>query len=465
MKKQNRNNQIRIQKKRERKNLKRKGKTYNGNKVVSHAYTTLNKPEEYFENIIEGSKSTTYTHFFNNGFYNKKYFNDVVIVPKVFSFHTNYDKSLDCIKRVFSSIYEFKFFQKDQQFILSFEKCEKVETSALLLLHTIVLDYFKYAKKISTKLGLNFNYKNIILKISNNDNVNNILQAVGFPGHGFVNTTASIPVYSLKVIIGNRKKKKHNEQSKLTISIKVRNFINTCLSRNGFSLSKQGINAFDNMIGEILNNAEDHSDIDDWFLTGNLFEYKNPSETEGTIGELNLVFLNLGHSIYEGFEESKKINEDNYSEMESLYNRFLEKNYTFKSSAPFSKENLMSLYALQEGYSRLHYEDEGRGTGTMTFIRAFFEIGNYENQKLSIIPRLSIYSGYTNICITNKHPPFLRDNIYFLSLNKEENLIAPPSKDHLRELNNRFPGTMLSVKMYINKNHILSKINKNNNEN
>lgn len=48
-----------------------------------------------------------------------------------------------------------------------------------------------------------------------------------------------------------------------------------------------------------------------------------------------------------------------------------------KGDICFTKDDLYTLYCLQEGISRLKYEDESRGRGTMNFIRAFITLGSF----------------------------------------------------------------------------------------
>lgn len=204
------------------------------------------------------------------------------------------------------------------------------------------------------------------------------------------------------------------------------------------------------MISEILNNAEDHGFLNTWYCFGNLFE-SNPSlSPNDVVGEINLAFMNLGDSIYQGFEKTKLLNNQLYSQMEIMYNKVM----LISGFKTFTRENLFTLYALQEGFSRLKYEREDRGTGTIKFISSFLELGDYENSEMKCFPHLSIYSGNTYLRCTPDLKPFDLEGVKYLSLNKNNNLTEPPDLNSLKSLPMKFPGTLLVVKIFLNESHL-----------
>lgn len=68
-------------------------------------------------------------------------------------------------------------------------------------------------------------------------------------------------------------------------------------------LNPVGENVIDKLLSEILNNAEDHSIHNEWYVNG--VSYKEIVDGEPII-ELNLGILNLGFSIAEGLSKSKE---------------------------------------------------------------------------------------------------------------------------------------------------------------
>ena len=212
------------------------------------------------------------------------------------------------------------------------------------------------------------------------------------------------------------------------------------------------------MIGEILANADDHSSIDQWFVYGS-FSLNQDIHTSqlSSSGELNLIFLNFGNSIYQGFENCKHENHEMYQTMEMLYQKVINTNQLAQT---FSKEGMFSLYALQEGFSRLLHEDCSRGIGTMTFIRSFLDLGYNSKDNNSI---LYILSGKTLIKCNSKFKPFKHKDRYYLSLNDSQTLQEPPSEDCLVKLDEHFPGTLLLTKLFLHEDHLKKLANGKNN--
>lgn len=119
----------------------------------------------------------------------------------------------------------------------------------------------------------------------------------------------------------------------------------------------------------------------------------------------------------------------------------------------FAKEDLYTLYCLQEGISRLKYEDESRGRGTMNFLRAFITLGAFGKKNPQYKPHLNIISGRTIINCDNERGPYKKDKSFFLSLNQENDISILPDQKYLKHIYQYFPGTFLEVKIYLNKTY------------
>ena len=108
----------------------------------------------------------------------------------------------------------------------------------------------------------------------------------------------------------------------------------------------------------------------------------------------------------------------------------------------------------------------------MKFLRAFFEIGDYENINANTKPLLSILSGTTKLLTDNLLKPypkiiagdasndFTDSHYYFISLNPQMDMEKPPEESHLQTLRASFPGTLLSVKVFLNEQHLIAKIDR-----
>jgi len=94
----------------------------------------------------------------------------------------------------------------------------------------------------------------------------------------------------------------------------------------------------------------------------------------------------------------------------------------------------------------------------MKFINSFFAFGDYEDQLKQYFPSLTIFSGSTEVICDNQYRPIEKSGMFLLSLNAHNSLEKAPEKSHLRSLKFPFPGTLLSIKLYINKEHLDKKM-------
>lgn len=376
-------------------------------------------------------------------------------IPELFSLEDNYDETILKLALIRKSLLIFL----GGKFVIDFTNCKKADFSGLFLLKVILDEYIKELKRLDDRL---LHYKaapTIKIQHSKNEDVNLKLLANALINNAQAKETAFIPISILNLVTGRKNQRHYAENKKGSAATTIREYINVGLRRHNLELNPIGDGYLDGLISEILNNAEDHSLFDKWYAFANLFETKRNLLNTEVVGEINLAFLNFGYSIYEGFEETKKLNFQVYNEMDAMCGLV---SSTSKGKA-FTKENLFTLYALQEGNSRLRYAEESRGTGTMKFINSFLNLGDYEDEAKGFKPHLMIYSGSTVLICDNKYRPFEIEGAYYLSLNKENDMTVAPESSHLRSLKNRFPGTLLTGKIYLNESHLKKKIEKNGN--
>jgi hypothetical protein len=377
-------------------------------------------------------------------------------MPRIFCLEKKYDEVILKFSEIRSTIISGKF----DTIIIDFTLTTEVSFEVLFLLKVILDEYLNYLKKQDLKLTELKLAPNIRIRKPKNVDVSNKLIANEILIKTSINEEeALIPITKTKMIKGSKKQKNYHENKKGFAGKKIRELIDRGLSSHGYILSDEGINNLDGIISEVLNNAEDHSqEIDSWYTYGNLFETQSLKGNDNFVGEVNLAFLNFGDSIFQGFEKTKYDNSECYNQMDSLTNNIIAK------SNNFDKESLFTLYALQEGYSRLKNEEKSRGTGTMKFINSFLNLGDFEDLERQYSPKLLIYSGKTLLKCDNKFKPFTVDNSYYLSLNSTKNLLDSPETSHLKKLRLNFPGTFLVVKIYLNKSQLQKKIRDNGQE-
>lgn len=441
---------IQIQRRRERKRLKRIHKCH----FYRSSFTTELK-EDTFKKKVDDKRLEKFefklNNFLNeNGNQPTKKLATEIIIPNDFSLEHNYNDTILTLSLIRRSLIKFL----GRKFIIDFSNCQNAGFSALFLLKVILEEYLKELKKLHIGLLIYKAYPEIIIQNSKKEAVNLRLLAHGIIKNVQKPQTDFIPISILNMITGHKNQKHYHENKKGPAVTSLRQYINSCLKRYGFELNPQGEGFFDGLISEILNNAEDHSLFDTWYAFANLFENKRDANCSVIIGEINFAFLNFGYSIYEGFEETKTKNHLVYNEMDSMCKFISTKNGGNK----FTRENLFTFYALQDGNSRLNYERESRGTGTMKFIKSFLNLGDYQDDSKGYVPKLFIFSGTTMLKCDNKFKPFDIDGVNYLSLNSENDMTLPPKASHLTTLSAKFPGTLISGKIYLNENHLKKKV-------
>lgn len=301
------------------------------------------------------------------------------------------------------------------------------------------MDFFSWRKSAVNRGILMDFLPSLSLKEEMTEEINNLLSTMHFPVKIIPKNKIHVPIF--KLLKGKANELSYKENSKGRVSKKIRLYINACLKLHGVELDSSGVSLFDSLIGEILANADDHSSIKTWYVYVSYIIDDISKVRKDRIGELNLLFLNFGDSIFEGFEKSRHKIAQSYSEMEQLYDHAI----TSKGLCEkFPFDSMVTLYALQEGYSRLLHESESRGIGTMTTVKSFLDLGFTDELHDSM---LYFLSGRSLLKCTKKYAPFNHENRYYLSLNNENDLMKPPDENNVITLKDSFPGTILLSKI------------------
>lgn len=385
-----------------------------------------------------------------------------VEIPEIFCLCTNYSQSMVAIKEFASSIYDYLGFEIK----LDFSKCNKADTAALFLLQIIRQELNIIIEEMGKRLTL-LNLKTEVTLIpSKKPDVMRLLIMTGYPVDikKFNSENKEIvtmqPIDDMGLFKGNSRQQQVRENRKPVATQRVVEYLNKCLDRHGYQLTEEDKNSVGGIVGEVLSNCEDHSLSDAWYITAN-FSTDLKESPDTSIGELNITIMNFGLSYYEAFEETKKNNHHIYDQVSDLAASTRNKNPNMK----FGDEQLFTLIMMSDQVSRLKYKETSRGTGTIKFLRSFIELGDFEDKIKGYVPNLSILTGNTQLICDNELKPFLKDTVYCLSLNPENDLRVPPRESHLKILSEKFPGTLLSVKIYLNKQHLDKKYGGNNYDN
>jgi hypothetical protein len=393
----------------------------------------------------------------NNQFLKSKSVLSKIQVPTNLSFYDRFSETLLFFERLCSSLY-----LHPRSITIDFSDCKLINIASATLMQIIITDFIEFQDEYNRKNFKKLKKKLIFIK-SKNLNVIKTLHALNLFSIDKEDEKRLLgkKYIPLGLKVGLKLRKSYYENRKGAICKEFRNFINSCLKQSEIQLNENGENNLDSLISEILGNAEDHSQVIKWYVNGVSFIETPDSEP---VIEVNFAILNFGYSFFEGFEITKNKNHMIYQKMMDLYSLH-EKLMDGQIVKKFSKEALFTLYSLQEGVSRLKFEDESRGNGTMNFIRAFISLGAFGEKNPKYKARLNIVSGHTLLTCDSDHSPIKENSIYLLPLNKNRNIRELPSSEMLHNFNDYFPGTILQVKIFLNKTFFMDLLKKNNGSN
>ena len=340
--------------------------------------------------------------------------------PRVFSLTKNPDETISFIKIVSSCFY----YDGNIEITINFDKTTDIDIAAISLLDIIIVEGFEYFKKIGKVARVKGSYPDDF-------NAKWIFAQTGLPK--YIDPTA--PISYGEILLNPLDK---IEKDSGTETHKIVSYYNRCLQTAGYYLNDKGKAYLQSLINE---NAIIHSNGESplYYSTG----FYNFGESKG-----QLSIISLGNSIYDTIT-SKETDFRFISEMNKL--KDIHRNLHYME---YSEDNLLTLYALQDGISSKRSEMEpDRGTGTIKFIEAFMMLGQTTNE--SIKPKMSIVSGKTHILFDGKYTLTTTENgAKRIAFNKENDLTKKPDPNYVKELEYSFPGVAINIEFYIDGNYL-----------
>ena len=396
-----------------------------------------------------GTVKAYYTKFIkelnHKGFINEKYVYRIIEVPHKFSLKKDYDGSMLFFRKLVSS-----YFLSSGSVTIDFRKCEYSSIANFSLLEVMLINLQSIKERYNSFKYIECSKQIKILQSEADTKTNKYLHA--FLGVKLPDSQDDGSRY-MKLPLQSGKQRNYKENPKARVSSAVVDFVNKSTERVGVELNMRGRRAIEHLMGEVLGNAEDHSvPYGDWFVDGISFAEKQEN-TE--VVDVNLTIMNVGPSMYEGFEQTKIENAVNYSKCQKLYE--LHKSQ-FTHFNKFERESLFTLYLLNDGISRLKYKDESRGNGTMRFLESFITLGGFGEKNPKFKSELNVISGHTILTCDNNMHAFKDNDLNTLSLNKEKDFKKLPDKNYLVYNAEFFPGTILECHIYLNEDYFKEKI-------
>lgn len=367
-------------------------------------------------------------------------------VPEVFSISENPNETIRFLRQLYAIAKSAKI--NIMQFDHS--NCRLLGLSASTIMDIIVYSTMKYREKQNTDI-------NYLGELPQNAGVRDILLASGLPRHLGAEYKMQYDekhVEAFEMITGEC-----SALNKISgrVSTSLTNYFNKCLRKQGMELNDDGTLLLSRILGEVINNCEIHGDNQStWYTQG---YYKSLGKE--SYGEMQLLFLNIGNTIYEGLKYNSS--KETRTRLQHILDRH--KKYMNKE---WNEEMVSTVFALQQGISRLRDEDiEGyaaRGTGTVRLIEQMHIIGESES---GLKPRMTLVSGKTYIDFSGEYKMqniMFTDDIAFgngkkkiIAFNNENDIYKPADNSRVKRLQENFPGTIISLKFYLDSRYIQKK--------
>ena len=364
----------------------------------------------------------------------------VVPVPAVFSFIDNAEEALNILYTM-TRVADASGFRRCD---IDHSECERLDMGASVAFDILVME-------LDRKWTSRCSAKGFVGHYPRSESVMNVIRGSGVVKHLCVKDQELSPKAKSNYIYLPLQKgfKPSASQVRSTtqekVAEKVALHFNECLNTRQFALTPEGLKYISQLVGEVIDNAEEHSGQDRWFAIG----YMDQSQE---IGECQLSIVNFGWTI---FETLKTGDPTLQKEIAALAHRHRAKGLF---APTWTEESLWTLYALQDGVSRWTHTDLGadRGIGTVKMIQFFQQLG--DTTRPDKHPMMTLVSGSTQILFDNEfkiQPTKLgSETRQVIAFNKENSLEEKPSPKHVHSLQGFFPGVLISMRFYIDKNYL-----------
>lgn len=363
-----------------------------------------------------------------------------VKIPSVFSIIDNPIESIRFILEFASSVKvngaKFKQIHFDHS---GMDKCDLAANSVL---DVIAVEVDAERKKRNAR---NINPSGILPK---DPALARLIKGVGIIKHLDVKNAALDPKDAKSLEVFDVRNKNYEIASSSTLDKKSRtsaafvDHVNKCLRRVKRELSEIGKRNLSDYVGEVISNAEDHSEFKDWTIQGYL-------DDSLTVPMCEIAIFNFGKSISESL---LSVDRSGYSWKTHIqpYLDIHEKSSFFGSS--WRREDLLTVVAMQANVSSKNtVANSTRGQGTVDLINFFQKVHKECNVKSSDDhdARMAIVSGGTYILFDGKYQMRKMDSNsgMILAFNEENSLKKKPDDRYVKPLGDwHFPGTIISIR-------------------
>lgn len=253
-----------------------------------------------------------------------------------------------------------------------------------------------------------------------------------------ISNTEEVYVYNNKIEI-NRIDNKLAKQSHKEASKTVRDLINKGIENeigSNHDLDYYEIAAIESAITEHFDNILLHVPQARYGYLCTFFDRQKRTVT--------ILIFNYGHSIASTLE-TNNIPEEVKRDIEKVVKNHKDKGF-LQFGSSFTKENALTLLAIQEGISSKLENDDSRGHGIIDFIK--------HCKKMNQSAKITIVSGKTAIKIDNRTEISSQDifgrSRKVIAFNKENDLFSKPDEKFVSGMKVFFPGVIIETIIPIN---------------
>lgn len=227
-------------------------------------------------------------------------------------------------------------------------------------------------------------------------------------------------------------------------------YLDECFRSYGFKLSSSAVDEIAQLVGEVVNNCEDHSGRPEWWISA----YLRQSD-EHTYGDCHVTIFNFGRTIAESMQTlpaDAKLRLD----IQAIVAHHRAKGTL---NAKYTEEAVWTLCALQQRVSRKNAarSDVGnQGQGTVRLMEIFQRIGRVESAAAE--PAMALISGRTYVSFSRYRlrpmPEIGGESRRIIAFNRPNSMLLPPDTEAVRVLKHRFPGTILSLRFFLDRKYL-----------
>lgn len=359
----------------------------------------------------------------------------VVRAPEVFSFIDRPEEALAFIERTLVAFAR----SPERRVSINQDRCRQIDYGAASVLCALALDARRFGIQLSGTYPVDPAAREIV-------------ESTGLPKLLGLVDEPPAHIRSFELRCGRRGRHAVGAASdRNRVTTEFVEHLDGCLGEYGVELSDDGKHYLGLLFGEAIGNAEDHGGRPEWWVGGYL---RRPPGS--AVGDLNVAVFNFGNTIAQtvaqlppasmlGVRLRRLIAHQRES---GLYHR------------SYSPDETWTLGAIQEGVSRVNDQIDRighRGTGTFHMADTFHKLSRPPGDGYE--PKMVIVSGRSRIVFDGRHqmidtPTDYGESRAIVAFNDANDLKEPPNPRNVHRLERVFPGTAISLRVYLDAAHL-----------